>query len=428
MGREMHRKTLGDYFTLQRGTTYKSKLLGEPGPFLLGLATIQRNGGFRSDSVQTYGGESPDKLLVQPGDLYVSLKDVTQSADLLGAVARLPLGHSVGRLTQDTVKLLPKGSDTPLDYLYWLMRTPQYRRYCRAHATGTTNLGLPREDFLAFPAPEPTPAQHTVVKALCALDDKIEVNRRINRTLEAMAQALFKHWFVDFGPFQDREFVQSELGPIPDGWKVTKLKESADFVKGVSYRRQDLQDSNTALVTLKSIARGGGYREDGLKPYIGKYKRLQQVHPGELVVAQTDLTQAAEVLGQVARVQAHPQFSTLVASLDLVIVRPKDGDMSAEFLFSLLSRDEFQDHAYGYANGTTVLHLGTSALPEYRFVLPPPNVISEFREIVSPMYQLTDRNEAQSRVLALTRDYLLPRLLSGEISAETAEEVVANTG
>lgn len=80
---ESHRSTLGDYFTLQRGTTYKSRLLGQSGPVLLGLATIQHNGGFRSDSLQTYGGDSPDKLLVQPGDLYVSLKDVTQSADVL---------------------------------------------------------------------------------------------------------------------------------------------------------------------------------------------------------------------------------------------------------------------------------------------------------------------------------------------------------
>jgi type I restriction enzyme, S subunit len=76
--------TLGDNFTLQRGTTYKGRLLGQPGPVLLGLATIQRNGGFRTDSLKTYGGESPAKILVQPGDLYVSLKDVTQSADLPG--------------------------------------------------------------------------------------------------------------------------------------------------------------------------------------------------------------------------------------------------------------------------------------------------------------------------------------------------------
>ena len=80
---------LGALVALQRGTTYKSSLLGYPGPVLLGLASIQRNGGFRGDSLRTYGGESPSKLILTPGDLYVSLKDVTQSADLLGAVSRV---------------------------------------------------------------------------------------------------------------------------------------------------------------------------------------------------------------------------------------------------------------------------------------------------------------------------------------------------
>ena len=125
---------LGDVVTLQRGTTYKSALLGQPGPVLLGLGSIQRNGGFRDDSLKTYGGESPAKLTLHPGDIYVSLKDVTQSADLLGAIARVPPHVPAGRVTQDTVKLTFIRKDVPSGYLYWLMRTPFYREYCRAHA------------------------------------------------------------------------------------------------------------------------------------------------------------------------------------------------------------------------------------------------------------------------------------------------------
>ena len=268
MAGEDYRHTLGDYFTLQRGTTYKGQLLGQPGPVLLGLATIQRNGGFRTDSLQTYGGESPDKLLVHPGELYLSLKDVTQSADFLGAVARVPMDHLPGRLTQDTVKLQPKGTDVPLDYLYWLLRTPQYRSYCRARATGTTNLGLARDDFLAFPAPEPTPVQLKLAHILGTLDDKIELNRRMNETLEAMARALFKSWFVDFDPVRAKHalrkvegaegrpstssgqafpglpkpladlfpdsFEDSELGEIPKGWTVKPVADLADIAGGTT--------------------------------------------------------------------------------------------------------------------------------------------------------------------------------------------------
>ena len=227
-------RSIGDYFILKRGTTYKSRLLGQPGPVLLGLATIQRNGGFRSDSLRTYGGDSPKRLLVEPGQIYVSLKDVTQSADLLGAVARLPIDQAPGRLTQDTVKLERIRKNISTDYIYWLLRTPQYRAYCRAHATGTTNLGLSRDDFLAFPVPNETNERRGIVDTLTALDDKIELNRRMNETLEEIARALFKSWFVDFDPvrakmegrdtglppdvadlFPDR-LVDSELGEIPE--------------------------------------------------------------------------------------------------------------------------------------------------------------------------------------------------------------------
>src|SRR5438132_6087358 len=141
------RSALGDYFTLQRGTTYKSALLGQPGPVLLGLASIQRNGGFRNDNLKTYGGDSPEKLTLRPGDIYVSLKDVTQSADLLGSIARVPAHIAKGRVTQDTVKLTFVRKDIPSRYIYWLLRTPAYREYCRAHAIGTTNLSIAREDF-----------------------------------------------------------------------------------------------------------------------------------------------------------------------------------------------------------------------------------------------------------------------------------------
>ena len=119
--------TLGDFITLQRGKTYKSMLLNTPGPFLLGLASIGRNGGFRADNLKTYGGDSPEALLLRPGDLFVSLKDVTQSGDLLGSIARVPDSIPLGRLTQDTVKLQLQLNAPPSSYIYWLLRTAEYR-------------------------------------------------------------------------------------------------------------------------------------------------------------------------------------------------------------------------------------------------------------------------------------------------------------
>lgn len=109
---------------------------------------------------------------MRPGGIYASLKDVTQSADLLGSVARLPNGGPVGRLTQDTVRLDLVSDGVTSDFLYWSLQTPNYRDYCRRHSTGTTTLGLPRDDFLSYPIWLPSiDEQRRIAGVLGALDD-----------------------------------------------------------------------------------------------------------------------------------------------------------------------------------------------------------------------------------------------------------------
>src|ERR1700730_7930841 len=122
------RDSLGNYVSLQRGTTYKGNLVGKPGPALLGLGSIHPGGGFREGDYKTYGGECPPKLLLFPGDLFVSLKGATKDGKMIGSVARVPSSVPSGRLTQDTVKLefRQQCRDTA-NFLYWILRTPQYR-------------------------------------------------------------------------------------------------------------------------------------------------------------------------------------------------------------------------------------------------------------------------------------------------------------
>lgn len=163
--------TVGHLVELERGATYKSSLKGGRGPILLGLGSIQRNGGFRADKLVRYGGESPERMLLGPGDLFVSLKDVTQSADLLGAVARVPSYVEQGRLTQDTVKLVLRDGGEAGHVIYRTLLAPEYREYCRAHATGTTNLGLGRDDFLSYPVVLP---DGQLLKRFNALMDAVD--------------------------------------------------------------------------------------------------------------------------------------------------------------------------------------------------------------------------------------------------------------
>jgi type I restriction enzyme, S subunit len=397
---QMQRGTIGDYFTLQRGTTYKSGLLGQPGPVLLGLATIRRNGGFRTDSLRTYGGDSPDKLLVQPGEIYVSLKDVTQSADLLGAVARLPYGSLAGRLTQDTVKLEPKSDDVPLDYLYWLLRTPQYRAYCRAHSTGTTNLGLSREDFLAFPAPEPTSKQLLLAEMLGTLDGKIELNQQINQTLETISRKLFKHWFVDFEfpneegkPYKSSggEMVDSELGEIPKGWKEDLAIKLFELKYGWHLPEWDRKEGNVPV-----FGSGG----------------LSGFHNNYFVTAPGIIIGRAGKIGPEAVYYSHINFCPLETTF-YVSVNNKKCVRYLYFFIKTLSMIN---------TGSSVPNLSRSNIHNIKILIPDEKIIENYDRIVEPFFELICKNYEQSENLSQIRDELLPKLMSGKIRVPVPKE------
>jgi type I restriction enzyme S subunit len=359
---------------------------------------------------------------------------------------RAPVGYlaiSANPVTtnQGFHSLVPKtGYDA--EFIYYLLKANV--EVLKGHSTGTTFGELTgsvlRRLRFCFPAYK---EQRAIAHILGTLDDKIELNRQMNATLEAIARALFKSWFVDLDPVRakaegrqpagmDAEtaalfpaaFVDSELGKIPKGWRVSTLGDVIEVTKGRSYSSSELQPSATALVTLKSFRRGGGYRSDGLKPFTGTYKPEQIIRSGDLIISYTDVTQDAEVIGKPAIVIGNPSFTTLVASLDVGIIRPQSDNVSIPFLYLLLLTDDFQAHIYGYTSGTTVLHLDGRGIAAYRFVSPSMVVARKFREITEPLITKIQNNEAESFTLAALRDALLPKLISGEIRIKDAVRLI----
>src|SRR5258708_30864744 len=200
------RRIVGDYVTLQRGITYNGNLVGKPGPALLGLGSIEPGGGFRENKFQTFGGECPQKIMLAPGDIYVALKGATKDGSMVGSVARLPEHIPFGRLTQDTARLdFIKRRPEVGHHVYWVLRTPQYRQYCSGRLTGSAAASFSREDFLSYPVPPITGTSKTLVNLFEAIEAKIEINRRVNETLESLARALFKSWVVDFDPSRTKK-------------------------------------------------------------------------------------------------------------------------------------------------------------------------------------------------------------------------------
>ncbi|MGK9453252.1 restriction endonuclease subunit S [Acidithiobacillus caldus] len=298
----------------------------------------------------------------------------------------------------------------------------------------------------------PLPEQRRIALILGTLDDKIENNRKTAKTLEAMAQAIFKSWFVDFDPvrakmsgesresirkrlkvtpeildlFPDR-LVDSELGEIPEGWEVKPLGELVNIIKGRSYKSDELSDSETALVTLKSFARGGGYRVDGLKPFTGTYKPEQLLNSGDMLIACTDVTQAAEVIGRPIIIRKNAKYHNLVASLDTIIVRPMHPSLNSTFLYYLCATDLFVGHTSTYVTGTTVLHLGKEAILSFRFAFATHKLVEIFQITALPLLKQIDIFETESEHLMSLRDILLPKLISGEIRVPDRNLIVGDS-
>ena len=323
------------------------------------------------------------------------------------------------------------------DFIYWFLAqdrvVEQLQTIAEHSASAYPSIKSTDIERLTLNLP-PLPEQRAIARVLGALDDRIELNRRMNATLEAMARALFQSWFVDFDPvrakmagrdpglpkeiadlFPDR-LVPSELGKIPEGWTVNPLGEEVHTVKGRSYKSRELIASETALVTLKSFSLGGGYRPGGLKPFNGRYSQDQVVLDGEVVISCTDVTQAGAVIGRPAIVQASTMYKTLVASLDMFIVRPCRNDgLTTSFLYCLACTNNFREHTYALATGTTVLHLDKNAIPSFSFARPPQELIRLFDDAARPLLESIRKSLRCTDSLAILRDVLLPKLVSGDV-------------
>jgi type I restriction enzyme, S subunit len=450
-------KTIGDIVELVRGNTYKSALLDQPGPVLLGLASIERNGGFRSDKLRTYGGPSSEKHLVYPGDMYVSLKDITQQAFLLGSIARVPNEIDVGRMTQDTVKLLFKDTTYSKELFYWVLRTPQYKEYCKGRALGTTNLSLSRDDFLAYELPEEDKKRCDIVNLLENIESKTSLSNQINQTLEQMAQALFKSWFVDFDPVVDNAldagFFEQDLA-FPDellrrAEARRAVREHGDF-KPLPDATRQLFPATFEECAEPSLGLGGwvpqGWKH-GCVADVARYstKRidteeltLENYISTENMLADRKGIQPAATLPTVNSVPAYATGSILISNIrpyfkkiwlangsgghsnDVLGFEAKDSDTEC-YVFNLMYQDSFFDFMMATSKGSKMPRGDKKAILEWGLIVPPLNLRLFFSEKVSKFYTSSYGRHHENITLAQLRDTLLPKLISGELRLDNIE-------
>jgi hypothetical protein len=186
---------------------------------------------------------------------------------------------------------------------------------------------------------------------------------------------------------------------------VVRLGDFVTVTKGVSYRAVDLRPGVGLLLSLKCFSRDGSFDGTGLKEYSGTFKPSQQVRPGDVVVAQTDLTQGGLVVGRALRVPDLADSAVVVASLDACIVRSTRSELVQAFLPLALQDERFREHCRAHANGTTVLHLPTGSIETYEFELPS---IEEQISIVGMIGSIDQKTESNVHLSSQAVAFLGP--------------------
>lgn len=353
----------------------------------------------------------------------------------------VPFDHL--RINSGMVILRPVTAEILPRFLYLFLRSKAFQSQVEFLRTGSAQPQLPIRDInrIKLPLP-PLPEQEGIARILGALDDKIELNRKLNATLEAMARALFKSWFVDFDPVRAKaegrapsgmdaetaklfpsEFVDSELGPIPKGWRATTLGTEVERCGGAvqtgpfgsQLHASDYVPEGVPVVMPKDI--GGRRVSTASIARVREHDALRlsrhRLQPGDVVYSRRGDVERHALIGA--------RETGWLCGTGCLLVRLGPNWASPMFASFALDRPETRAWISQHAIGATMPNLNTGILSAVPLVMPSDDVLRAFARAVDPLQALVVIRDAEAGLLASTRDRLLPPLLSGELSVAHAE-------
>ncbi len=305
-------------------------------------------------------------------------------------------------------------------FIWYNLRSKRWWNFINSSKTGSAQPCANAKVLGQFSVSLPSlTEQKSIAQILASLDDKIELNRRMNETLEALVQSLFKSWFVDFdavradgGHFQD-----SAIGPIPKGWKVERFDKHISADRGLSYKGDGLRDDGTGLPmhNLNSVYEGGGYKHEGIKYYAGEYGERHLLQPGDMIVTNTEQGFDHLLIGHAAIVPKRYGTKGLFSHHIYRVRHKPTSPFSPHYLVELFNNRRWHYWISGFSNGTTINMLPKDALEMPLLVVPPDELVKKFTALAEAVHTKIEANLEESRMLAALRDALLPKLLSGEL-------------
>jgi len=314
----------------------------------------------------------------------------------------------------NTTLYIKEFKNTDPIYIYYLLKTLDLGYYAVGSAVPTLNRNHIHPILISVP--ESIEEQRSIAATLSALDDMIELNNQINKTLEEMAQAIFKSWFVDFEPFKDGEFEESELGLIPKGWRVGKLSDVGEIIGGGTPSKSKPEyysEIGIPWITPKDLS-------------INKNKYISR---GEIDISELGLRESNARLMPKGTVLFSSRAPIGYIAIAKNAVTTNQGfksvvpfeNISSEYIYLLLknSINEIESRA----TGSTFKEISGGEMKKVPIILPPKEIIRKFNEIATTLGKTQASLEDENNILMSIRDTLLPKLMSGEIRVPV-EDVV----
>ena len=320
---------------------------------------------------------------------------------------------------------------------YWLL-SPDGVNQINTRCIGSTQKALTIDTLKKFELKiPPYEEQKAIARILSTLDEKIEVNNQINKTLENMAQAIFKQWFVDFEfPNEDGEpykssggeMVESELGMIPKGWVVKELGDVVEFQNGYAFKSKDLLDKEQGdcyhVFKMGHIIKGGGLNKEGTKSFVPKKDCLTLarylIKKGDLLMCMTDMKSNVALLGHTALMDEDDKY---ILNQRVGLLRTIDPSIiNYPYLYILSNSKDFIENLRSRANSGVQVNLSTKEIKETLIIVPSKHIHKKYNDITEKVFAKSFNIAKENEVLKNARDTLLPKLMSGEIRVPFDEE------
>ena len=322
--------------------------------------------------------------------------------------------NEIGFGSTEYIVFRAKNNITDPHFIYYLVTSDSIRNPAIKSMVGSSGRQRVQTDVVANLSINlpPLSTQQKIARILSSLDDKIELNNKINTNLEQQAGALFKNWFVNFEPFG---------GKMPEGWKVGKLSEIADYLNGYAFSSKELlnEPGENCLDVFKQghIKKGGGFIPDGTKSWypLSKCQKLKNyiLKKGDILMAMTDMKGNVAILGNTAIMPVDDKY--IVNQRVGLLRAKKELNIDYPYLYLLTNDQDFLMDLRSRANSGVQVNLSSTAIKESEVNIAPKEVYKQFNDIILPLFEKILPNQQENQKLANIRDTLLPKLMNGEI-------------